>query len=65
MTATEHVDVTIEQHARDEENGMTLDELGVFVQAAMRRDIPDIPGTAVVNVGIAWNQPIQRIGVRG
>jgi len=28
----------------------------------MRRDIP---GTAVVNVGIAWNQPIQRIEVKG
>ena len=62
MTATEHVDVTVEQHARDEQNGMTLDELGVFVQAAMRRDVP---GTSVVNVGIAWNQPIQRIEVKG
>jgi len=62
MSGLEHVDVTVEHHARDEKAGMTLDELGVFVQAAMRRDIP---GTAVVNVGLAWNQPIQRIGVRG
>ena len=62
MSDLEHVDVTVEQHARDEQAGMTLDELCTFVQAAMRRDIP---GTAVVNVGLAWNQPIQRIGVRG
>jgi hypothetical protein len=48
--------------AADTKHGMTLDELGEFVQAAMRQEIP---GDTVVKIENTWRSSIKRARVGG
>lgn len=48
--------------AEDPKNGMTLAELTMFVQNALRRDIPP---ESFVTCRMGWRQQVQRLEVRG
>lgn len=48
--------------ADDLKEGMTLAELTLFVQNALRRDIPP---EAHVTCRMGWRQQVQRLEVRG
>lgn len=51
---------TIKQSAVDEKAGMTLEELSIFVQRALRADIPP---EAIINVRVGWHSEIKSIEV--
>lgn len=53
---------TVTADARDPKHGMTLDELGQFVQRAMRAGID---GGTVVKINATWRTSIRRAEVRG
>lgn len=47
--------------AEDPKEGLTLDELALFVQQAMHLDLP---GNTVIRVRIGWKQQVQKISTR-
>jgi hypothetical protein len=59
--------VTVEKGARvwrkskDPKRGMTLDELGAFVQEAMGEEIP---GSTVVKMTATWRSSIKKLEVK-
>lgn len=56
------VERTLKQDAVDQKNGMTLDELAAFVQAAMREEIP---GDTVVKQTATWKSSIKKLEITG
>lgn len=53
---------TVSADAVDAKHGMTLDELGLFVQRAMRAGID---GGTIVKITATWRTTIRRAEVRG
>lgn len=61
MTDRQTEKITVQAEALDRREGMTLDELGSFVQTAMRREVP---GTARVRVRVGFRAQAQSVEVR-
>lgn len=56
------VERSVSQPADDPKRGMTLDELAVFVQAAMRAEIP---GDTIVKSTATWRSTIKKLEISG
>lgn len=57
-----NVQVTVKAQAADAKQGMTLDELGAFIQQAMREGLD---GRTVVRIDSTWRSSIKRAQVSG
>lgn len=56
------IETTVKAQAVDTKSGMTLDELGAFVQQAMREGVP---GSTIVRIECTWRSSIKKARATG